>query len=119
VHVFHLSLSLSLTLSLLFSTPLPPLLTPSPVLEMTTLLSLTVSKRPLKIGQWVRLRRGVLKVRRKERWENKRDEKRRGRRRIEMRIGRKEKERRKKEKGRRGGEERREEEWEEKERRGE
>ena len=32
------------------------------VMEMTTLLSLTVTNKPLKVGQWVRLRRGVLKV---------------------------------------------------------
>ena len=34
-----------------------------PVMEMTTLLSLTVTKRPLKMGQWIRLKRGALKVR--------------------------------------------------------
>jgi hypothetical protein len=33
------------------------------VMEMTTLLSVTVTNKPLKVGQWVRLRRGVLKVR--------------------------------------------------------
>ena len=32
-----------------------------PVQEMTTLLAVTVTKKPLKMGQWVRLKRGPLK----------------------------------------------------------